>query len=56
MKRTLTLKRESLSELTTDALRDVVGAASGTSCPICVVDLSRKIGCEGSYDCPTWTC
>ena len=55
MKRSLTLTREALTELTTDALRDVVGGLTGTSCPICV-DVSRKLGCVGSYDCPTWTC
>lgn len=56
MKRTLTLKREALTELSADALRDVVGGQSGTSCPICVVDLTQKLGCEGTYQCPTWTC
>jgi hypothetical protein len=58
MKRTLSLKRETLAELTTDDLRDVVGGASGITCPLgdCVRDLSEALGCVGSYNCPTWTC
>ncbi|HVF03355.1 MAG TPA: hypothetical protein VNA20_00805 [Frankiaceae bacterium] len=58
MTRRLSLKREALTELTGADLGAVVGAVavSGASCPICVVDLTRKLGCEGTYNCPTWTC
>jgi hypothetical protein len=34
MTRKLTLKRETLTELAVEDLRDVVGAASGLSCPV----------------------
>ena len=61
MKRTLSLKRESLAELAAADLSAVNGAgyaASGATCPLddCFDDLSRKIGCVGTYQCPTWTC
>ena len=58
MKRTLRLRRETLAELTTDDLRDVVGGASGVTCPLadCVQDVSKAIGCVGSYNCPTYNC
>ena len=56
MTRSLRLRREALSELTTDDLQGVVGGASGLTCPVgeCVGDLS--LVCYGSYDCPTYTC
>lgn len=57
MTRRLTLRREALTELTADDLGAVVGAAvSGYSCPVCVVDLTQKLHCQGTYNCPTWTC
>jgi hypothetical protein len=58
MKRTLTLTSERLAELTTGELTSVVGAQSGLTCPVglCVEDLSEKLGCIGSYNCPTWEC
>jgi hypothetical protein len=57
MKRTLTLRREALSELTTGDLASVVGA-SGLTCPYgdCVRDLTYQLGCIGSYNCITWEC
>ena len=50
MKRTLRLRRETLTELTTDALRDVVGAQpdlSGPTCPVrdCISDLFNTCRC-----------
>jgi len=51
VKRTLSLKRESLAELSTDALREVVGGSA-----TCLDTLSQKLGCVGTYQCPTWTC
>lgn len=50
MKRTLTLKREALTELTATDLGAVVGAASGGSCPIkyCVQMLSDALSCQQS--------
>ena len=59
MKRALTLRRETLTELTTEDLRIAVGGfASGKTCPLsdCVDDLSEKLGCVGTYQCPTYTC
>ncbi|HVF03356.1 MAG TPA: hypothetical protein VNA20_00810 [Frankiaceae bacterium] len=60
-KRTLSLKRESLTELTTDDLTGVVGAAAGTeilSCPIfdCLDVLTRDIRCDNTLNCPTLVC
>ena len=56
--KTLRLRRESLCELSIGDLRDVVGGASGLTCPVgeCVRDLTYELGCIGSYDCPTYTC
>lgn len=58
MTRTLALKRETLTELTTDDLTIAVGGASGVTCPVkwCVENLSDAIGCVGTYQCPTYTC
>lgn len=60
MSRRLSLKREALTELSGADLGAVVGAAdaSGKTCPLkdCFGDLSRNLGCEGTYNCPTWTC
>lgn len=58
MTRTLSLKRETLTELTADDLRIAVGGASGATCPLgdCVDELSHKLGCVGTYRCPTYTC
>lgn len=60
MKRTLTLKRETLTELTGADLSAVVGAAaSGLSCPLkdCVQRLTDAISCTPSCGytdcCPT---
>ena len=53
MTRTLRLSREALTELTTDDLAYVVGAAASADC---LRDLSRKLGCVGTYNCPTYTC
>ena len=49
-KRTLSLKRESLTELTTGQLADVVGGASGVTCPVkyCLQDISGQISCYAS--------
>lgn len=57
MTRSLRLRREALSELTTDDLQGVVGGASGLTCPVkeCVGDLSL-LTCYGSYNCPTYNC
>lgn len=52
MKRTLTLKREALAELTTGDLRHVVGASG----KLCTIDITQMLACEGTWDCPTWTC
>lgn len=52
-KRTLTLKREALCELTNGDLRAVAGA-SGLPCN--PPDITELLGCVGTYQCPTWTC
>ena len=58
--RRLTLRREALTELTAAELSGVAGGydASGATCPLgdCFDDLSRKLGCVGTYNCPTYTC
>ena len=48
MNRTLTLKRESLTELTADQLSGVAAAAAAMtpSCPL-VLKLSELLGCRG---------
>ena len=51
MTRRLTLAREALAELTPDELSAVVGGSSD-----CFKTLTQKLGCEGTYQCPTWTC
>ena len=58
MRRTLSLRSETLAELTTDDLRIAVGGLSGVTCPVadCVRNLSDVLGCVGSYNCPTYTC
>lgn len=53
MRRTLSLKREALTELTPAELAGVAGAgydASGLTCPVkdCVRELSDVISCAGS--------
>lgn len=53
MPRRLRLRREALAELTTDDLVYVVAAAASADC---LRDLSRKLGCVGTYQCPTYTC
>lgn len=58
-KRTLSVKRETLTELTADDLAIAIGGASGVTCPVkdCVQDLtSLRLNCSGSYNCPTWNC
>ena len=54
-KRTLSLRRETIGELTIGDLRNVVGGASGISCPLrdCVTDVSEAV-CPSQYNCPTW--
>lgn len=49
--RTLSLKREALAELTGEDLAVVVGGSAD-----CLQGLSRKLGCVGTYQCPTYTC
>lgn len=53
--RPLRLRRETLTELTADALRAVAGGGSGVSCPVrdCVADVSEAV-CPSRYNCPTW--
>ena len=57
MKRTLTLHRETLVELTTDELTTVVGALalSGATCPVdvCLPTTSTK---PSWWGCPTSSC
>jgi hypothetical protein len=57
MKRTLTLKSEALTELTTDELGSLVGAAqelSGASCPGVGCKLSvLHAWCPSALTCPT---
>ena len=59
-KRTLVLRREALTELTPGEMHAVVGGLemSGKTCPLddCFEDLSHKLGCVGTYNCPTYTC
>ena len=60
-RRTLALRRETLTQLTPDDLAVVAGAgydASGATCPLgdCFDKLSHKLGCVGTYNCPTYTC
>ena len=56
MKRTLTLKRESLTPLTADELHGLAGAAelSGASCPAlqCKLSLLHPY-CPSAFTCPT---
>lgn len=54
MKRTLTLKRESLSELTTDELARV--AAAGDSIHCIVQDLLQEVRQTFSLNCWTFNC
>lgn len=56
MTRTLGLRREILTELTPGDLAAVVGASGITCDPTDLGDLTAKLGCEGTYQCPTWTC
>jgi hypothetical protein len=51
LKRTLVLKRDALTELTTGDLRSVVGGSAE-----CIPDLTELLNCNGTYQCPTWTC
>ncbi len=50
-RRTLSLAREVLTELTPGELAVVVGGSSE-----CFDTLSEKLGCVGTYQCPTYTC
>lgn len=59
MARRLTIRREALTELTTDELTGIVAAApSGKTCPIgdCVKNLSEVLTCVGTPDCLTRSC
>lgn len=56
MKRTLTLKREALAELTAGELGALAGAAaqaSGTSCPVLLCKISLHPHCPSGMTCPT---
>lgn len=59
MARRLTVRRETLTELSTDELTGIVAAApSGKTCPLgdCFEDLSEVLTCVGTPNCPTYTC
>jgi hypothetical protein len=63
MTKRLTLRRESLTELTTDDLRLAVGGlsgptcAAGASCPILRCDMSDLLGCVMTHStCETSPC
>lgn len=56
MKRTLTLRTETLAPLTADELEDLAGGAgqlSGTSCPVLLCKASLHPHCPSGFTCPT---
>lgn len=56
MKRTLTLRRETLVSLTADELEELAGAAgqvSGASCPMLLCKTSVHPQCPSGFTCPT---
>lgn len=58
MKRTLTLKREALTELTTADLTAVAGAAplSGPTCPVMSCVCASKFCVSNIGECVTYAC
>jgi hypothetical protein len=58
MKRTLSLKREALTELTTSDLAAVAGGAlaSGATCPAVSCVCASKFCISNIGECVTWSC
>ncbi len=55
MKRTLSLRSETLAQLTADELGELAGGAeaSGTSCPVLLCKISLHPHCPSGMTCPT---